>query len=353
VRLLFYSVVEIPYRSLSLTGIFLNQRTMRKFLLPLLLIPTLSASPQDTFSIVAVDSATGYIGSAGASCINNSKIISDIIPGRGAIHTQSYWVSANQQNAHDKMVEGLSPQEIIDWLVENDHNGDPSIRQYGIVDFDSSGSPRSAAFTGENCLDDKYHTAGSGYAIQGNILIDSAIIDSMEARFLAGAASFAERLMAALQGARVPGADSRCLAEGVSAKSAFIRMARPEDTLGTFYLDLNVPSRPYGIDPIDSLQVLFDDWLQLVTGIGNKEGLLERVKVYPNPSSDFLIAEFHGPVHRGLELKMTDLVGNEILSETMTGIKLRIDIRHLRRGIYFLSIFSGEGISRVIKIIKT
>ncbi|HOI32111.1 MAG TPA: hypothetical protein PLC47_05045, partial [Bacteroidales bacterium] len=65
----------------------------------------LNVNAQDTFSIVAVDTITGEVGSAGASCLDNSAItggaviISDIIPGRGAIHTHSYWVSANQINA--------------------------------------------------------------------------------------------------------------------------------------------------------------------------------------------------------------------------------------------------------------
>ena len=52
---------------------------------------------QDTFSIVAVDETTGEIGSAGASCLDDTQfpgsggafIISDILPGRGAIHTLS------------------------------------------------------------------------------------------------------------------------------------------------------------------------------------------------------------------------------------------------------------------------
>ena len=46
---------------------------------------------QDTFSIVAVDPVTGEVGSAGASCIAGSIIISDIHTGVGVIHTQSYW----------------------------------------------------------------------------------------------------------------------------------------------------------------------------------------------------------------------------------------------------------------------
>tara|TARA_Y100000768_G_scaffold230583_1_gene174108 strand:+ start:432 stop:683 length:252 start_codon:yes stop_codon:yes gene_type:complete len=53
----------------------------------------------DTFYIVAVDTLTGQIDSAGASCIQGSIIISDIHPGIGAIHTQSYWNASNQDSA--------------------------------------------------------------------------------------------------------------------------------------------------------------------------------------------------------------------------------------------------------------
>ena len=67
-----------------------------------------------TFSIVAVDLSNGQVGSAGASCIGGSIIISDIHPGIGAIHTQSYWSGYNQLVASDLMDSGLSPDEIID-----------------------------------------------------------------------------------------------------------------------------------------------------------------------------------------------------------------------------------------------
>ena len=90
---------------------------------------------QDTFSIVAVDPGTQEVGSAGASCINGSIIISDVHPGIGAVHTQSYWNSTNQNNASDLMDQGYTPEEIIEYLAENDAQGNPSIRQYGVVDL--------------------------------------------------------------------------------------------------------------------------------------------------------------------------------------------------------------------------
>ena len=88
-----------------------------------------------TFSIVAVDKTTGEVGSAGGSCIAGSIIISDIHPGVGAIHTQAYYLQANQNYASTLMDQGYSPAEIIQLLEENDVQNNPSIRQYGIVDL--------------------------------------------------------------------------------------------------------------------------------------------------------------------------------------------------------------------------
>ena len=216
---------------------------------------------EDTFSIVAIDPETGEVGSAGASCIAGSIIISDIHPGVGAIHTQSYWNGANQNNASDLMDEGASPAEIIDYLINNDIGNNPSIRQYGIVDLFEGG--RSAAYTGENCSDYKGHILGDTYSIQGNILLGSEILENMENQFLNTQGDLSQKLMASLQGANIPGADTRCLDDNISSLSAFIRLAKQNDLNNDYYLDINVHNVEfvgYHIDPIDSLQTLFDTW---------------------------------------------------------------------------------------------
>lgn len=221
---------------------------------------------QDTFSIVAVDSVTGEVGSAGATCLDNSNIsggaliISDVHPGRGAVHTQASWRPGNQSNARNRMAAGDSPDQIITYVNANDVDGDSTIRQYGIVDFGPGGSPRSAGYTGVNTLDYKNHIVGPNYAIQGNILLGQEILDSMESRFLQTQGTLADKLMAALQGANVPGADTRCLSEGVSSRSAFLRVAKAHDMVGHFYLDLLVGETPFGEEPIDSLQTMYDNW---------------------------------------------------------------------------------------------
>jgi uncharacterized Ntn-hydrolase superfamily protein len=255
---------------------------------------------QHTFSIVALDTLTGEIGSAGASCLDNLQfpgsggaiIISDLLPGKGAIHSQAQWNSTNQQNARLKMQEGLSPEEILLWLKTHDTGGiiGSYSRQYGIVDFDSMGHPRSAGFTGNSCLQWRGHKLGANYAIQGNILLGPQILDSMEARFLSSSGPLADRLMAALQGANVVGADTRCTSNGTSSLSAFLRVAKPGDTTGVLYLDLNVPVVPAGMEPIDSLQRRYNNWK--LTGV--LEPIVAQVNIYPNPAISSVVVEFEG-----------------------------------------------------------
>ena len=213
---------------------------------------------QDTFSIVAVDTITGQVGSAGASCIQGSIIISDIHPGVGAIHTQSYWNAINQDSASSLMDQGYAPQDIIDWLVANDAQNDPTIRQYGIIDLIEGG--RSAGYTGENCSDFKGHKLGENYAIQGNILLGQSILDDMEAAFLTQYGTFEEKLMASLMAANVTGADTRCTPYGTPAISAFIRVADPDNSEDLLYMDINVNNAPLTLNPLDSLNVLYWDW---------------------------------------------------------------------------------------------
>jgi uncharacterized Ntn-hydrolase superfamily protein len=288
---------------------------MQRFIpfLVLFLVRPASAVCQDTFSIVAVDTITGEVGSAGASCIAGSIIISDVHPGVGAIHTQSYWHSTNQNYARTLMNEGHSPEQIIDSLVAHDAQQNPTIRQYGIVDLIDHG--RTAGYTGVNCFDYKNHILGPTYAIAGNILLGQQILDSMETRFVGAQGILADKLMAALQGAKVPGADTRCLASGTSSISAFIRVAQPGDTAGVLFLDLNVNSTPTGVEPIDSLQKLYNEWRGTVdvsrSDYASPEGFV-LWQNYPNPFNSATIVSYKLTTVSQVHLTVFDLLGREI-----------------------------------------
>ncbi len=239
---------------------------MKKIYLILFVCFTISTNikSQDTFSILGFDSITGEVGGAGASCVDlfgtglANDFIIDLFPGVGGIATQASYLTGNQANARSRMILGDSPTQIITWLQNNDVGGNPSIRQYGVVRMDA-GFPKVAAHTGTNCLDYKNHIVGKNYSIHGNILLGQKVLDSMEARFKREKGDLACKLMAAMQGANMVGADSRCAPNGSSSLFAFIKVMQPSDDYGlpSFLLSLKTRNNA-GIEPIDSLQKLFD-----------------------------------------------------------------------------------------------
>jgi len=267
---------------------------------------------QDTFSIVAIDTVTGQVGSAGASCVQDVTILTDVHPGWGVIHTQASWLAANQNYARTLMNKHMPPQEMIDSLVAHDAQNNPTIRQYGIIDLFNGG--RKAAYTGSNCTNWKGHIIGPTYTIQGNILLGSQIIDSMQARFNRTQGTLADKLMAALQGAKVIGADTRCAPRGTSSQSAFIRVARPGDTTGVLMLSLKVLNAPVNRDPIDSLQVLYNNWLLTnIRSIGTEiPQSIILFQNYPNPFNPNTNIKFSINVNTHVILKVYNLLGAEV-----------------------------------------
>lgn len=308
----------------------------------------LSSNAQDTFSITAVDTITGELGSAGASCIDDyllpsgCYILSDVKPGNGVIHTQAQWNPTNQDYAGSLMDLGIPPEDIIDSLVANDVQNYPHNRQYGIIDF-HEGVVRRAAYTGVNCYDYKSHILGPNYTIQGNILLGQQILDSMESRFLQTEGQLACKLMAALQGAKVLGADTRCFDDGTSSLSAFLRVGQIDDAPDDLYLDLNVPSTPFGMDPIDSLQTLVDEWGGCyISGIENSSRVID-IHTYPNPAGGQLLLRTSGKSLKNGEFTLTNIQGKVILvRKNLNGQEIQIN-NQLPAGLYFYVVRDDSG----------
>lgn len=310
----------------------------------LIIITPLNA--QDTFSITAVDPVTGLVGSAGASCIAGSIILSDVHPNRGVIHTQASYNSTNQLVARNLMNLGYTPQQIIDSLILRDSN--PTIRQYGITDFVGT-TVRTAGYTGVNCINYKNHNLGPTFTVQGNILLGQQILDSMYSRYVNTPGTMAEKLMAALQGAKVPGADTRCNPIR-SSISAFIRVARPTDPQnGPYWLDLNVQTVPSPKDPIDSLQILFNQWQ--TTGISNNQGIYpEKFSLeqnYPNPFNPVTNITFDIGTLSFVKIAVYDATGKEVsvladYNFHRGRYTINFDASGLASGIYIYRIFAAD-----------
>ena len=309
---------------------------MKKLSIVLLITLFLATNMQvanSTFSICAVDLTTGEVGSAGASCIANCLILSYVLPNWGAAHIQASWTQANYNNAKRLMLLHYSPSQIRDSVVAQD--GTPTVRQYGFVDLYGTG--RVAAYTGTGCTNYKGHKTGVVYSIQGNILLGAQVLDSMEARFNRQTGTLASKLMAALQGAKMIGADTRCAGYNKSAISSFIRVAKPRDTVGTMYLELVVGNTPTSKDPIDSLQTLYNNWL--LTNVNQVEDEVptstELYQNFPNPFNPSTKIKFSVTNPSFVSLKVFDLSGrtvSNLISDKMNA------------GVYFAP-FSGAELS--------
>ncbi len=312
---------------------------------------------QDTFSIVAVDPETGEVGSAGASCVDLNQLsgvtdhfLGELFPGVGAINTQAYYDAGNQANARNRMNAGDTPSEIITWLKNNDVQYFPSYRQYGIVAL-VNGNPEAAAYTGEATQNYKGHIVGQNYAIQGNILKGEEVLQAMERGFLNTEGNLACKLMGAMQGANMVGADARCQANGTSSLFAYIKVAAPNDVFGSpsFLLSTRT-SMGDNVEPIDTLQTLFETAQSCTTlGLHDNVKIQEEFFLYPNPVRDKL--KIHSDNLSGCTIRIINELGVILYDYKSELGKTSIDVSRLSKGVYFIQLNSKKG-SFTKKIIK-
>lgn len=313
---------------------------------------------QDTFSIVAADSSTREVGSAGASCVDliaygiaDPSFLGDLLPDTGAINTQASYLASNQRNARTRMRAGDDPAQVISWLVANDAGGNPNPRQYGIAGFTGQ-APSSAAYTGSTCMSYANHITGNingiYYSIQGNILLNQSILDSMESKFRKAEGDLACRLMASLQGAKIVGADTRCTSNGTSSLFAFVKVSKPSDAYGNPSFSVGVRTQNNAqIEPIDSLQAIFDIQKSCFnTGIKNHKRE-NNFSLFPNPATDEVTLKTIA-AEKGNTIKVVDLSGRVVISEKIKSEITVINISALVRG-YYLVQFPGKQPQALIK----
>ncbi|MGK0278480.1 MAG: putative Ntn-hydrolase superfamily protein, partial [Litorivivens sp.] len=272
-----------------------------------------------------------------------------LIPGIGAINTQAWYDADNQNNATNEMLEGWSPNDIIDWLANNDVANTPDLRQYGVVKLELGGAS-AAAHTGSSTDDYKGHRIGSNYAIQGNILLGSEVLDSMEARFLNTEGDLACKLMAAMQGANMIGADSRCNENGTSSLFAYLKVSPVDADMGDPGMLVSVRTHDGdGIEPVDSLQVLFNDQNFCPPTVGlNDFSAVRQMTVYPNPFNEVVHVESNSKEEYTLSVHQID--GLEVYKARNTGTAV-MQTSQWAPGVYVVLVETGQN-ERRWKIVK-
>ena len=195
-----------------------------------------------TYSIVAKDPQTGFLGVAVASrFFAVGAMVPHIRGGRCAVATQAFVSPLWGMEAADRMAKGEAAADVLaDFLAR-----DAGQSQRQIHMMDSAG--RSVAHTGAQCIDWCGHLIGEGVSVAGNMLTGEAVIaETMAAYQAQGDLPFAERLMTAMEAGERAGGDKR------GRQSAALRIHRTEDYP---WLDLRVDDHA---DPLPELRRLHD-----------------------------------------------------------------------------------------------
>ena len=137
--------------------------------------------------------------------------------------------------------------------------------------------------------------------------------------------------MAALQGAKVVGADTRCAVHGTSSESSFLRVGKMTDPADTLYLDLWMayPQGTTGIfpvDPIDSLQTLYDLWKTTNSIRETATTPLNLVKVYSDAAGNTIFDFTQCLNYKNCELRIFDIYGRSILTKTVSSRIMQVSL---------------------------
>lgn len=230
---------------------------MRKlFLLIFLTVCAAPAGSLDhvaTFSIVARDEASGDFGVAVQSkYFNVGAVCPWARAGVGAITTQAFANYSYGPEGLKLLEEGITAQQVVEKLTGADEQRDR--RQLAVVDAQGN----VAAWTGPKCTAWAGHRTGKNYSVQGNILAGEEVVKGMERAFLEAKGTFAERLMAALEGGQAAGGDRR------GQQSAALLVVRKNAVFGSDrYIDLRVDDHR---EPIRELRRLLAHYQVMQVG---------------------------------------------------------------------------------------
>lgn len=160
-----------------------------------------------TFSIAAVDPATGEVGVAvttRVACVGNG--VPWVRAGVGAVATQANTRTEYGHELLDLLAQGLTPQAALARAVAADSGA--SRRQVGVIGIRGG----SAQHTGDQTNPWAGHRAGANYVTQGNLLVGPGVLEAVARSFEASATSdrhLADRLIEALAAGHAAGGDAR------------------------------------------------------------------------------------------------------------------------------------------------
>eukprot|EP00435_Cladocopium_sp_Y103_P077338 s1_g1077.t1 len=194
------------------------------------------------------------VGIAAASCSTGVRLISGLVPGKGAVAAQAATSFLGRDVAMEMIADGDRADIIADKLADEDLYSSP-IRigldwlQYGLVTLNPS--PKAGSVTGQSVPDDWGSVHGDDYAISGNTL-RTGVVDAVATAWQLDTVGsckrpLSERLLRALEAGRDAGGDNRCPIDA-SSYAAFLFVAKPDDDPDTPSVMLEAPRHFSGFE---------------------------------------------------------------------------------------------------------
>jgi uncharacterized Ntn-hydrolase superfamily protein len=200
-----------------------------------------------TYSIVARDPSTGELGVAVQShWFGVGAIVPWVMPGVGAVATQSIVEPAYGPRALELLAGGAQPGEALGRLLAEDDRA--RYRQVAVVD----GRGAVAVHTGEGCIAWAGDQGGREFSAQANMMASAEVWPAMAHAFEAAAGPLARRLVAALHAAEARGGDVR------GRQSAALVVAPPDGEAWRRRVDLRIEDHPEPLAELDRLLDLRD-----------------------------------------------------------------------------------------------
>lgn len=176
-----------------------------------------------TFSICAIDPATGQSGAAVTTRVPFvGRAVPHVRAGVGAVCTQASTMVEFGPRGLDLLAKGVEPKEALAQLLASDEQRES--RQVGIIDMKG----RTAAHTGKQNNAWAGSRQGQTYTTQANIMVGPEVLDAVAATFEASEGTglpLAERMILALEAGYAKGGDKRW----GNLQSAAIKIADPND----------------------------------------------------------------------------------------------------------------------------
>jgi uncharacterized Ntn-hydrolase superfamily protein len=220
-----------------------------------------------TWSIIARDRDTGQFGIAVATFFFASGALVPHLKSRvGGIATQALVNPFYGTDGLRLLDQGMTAEQVLHKLIADDPGRDQ--RQVHVIDAKG----RTAAHTGERCIDWCGHVAGDNFSVAGNMLAGARVIEETASAYRQNTSlPFPRRLIAAMHAGEAAGGDKR------GKQSAALIIYGEEDWAD---VNLRVDDHRDPLAEIDRLEKVsrerFVHFIRLLPNRSDRLGVIDR-----------------------------------------------------------------------------